>query len=295
MPETGLLACIVAGILIAAAAAGVSWYLTRRNESRKQMDEIARFLGRHSWLETDLAARTAADPLGYVSAALEAWHQRFQSLKSAEQFLPLLDATRPDVPAVVASRMLQVTRHHLSRAHANVPEAARAYVPIEPIDAYLAYWTGLLDDEGYAGVLENRDRLAGIDEPGFDALLGADLALATYMSDEQPMTALSGALAEAAALVRVNLLKADVVVDRPRLLCAAELASIGFRAVFEIGDSTRTAWIGAARAVIESESFRKADHATIVVAVEQFGFKRGNRLVRPTRLCGYNPPEWRGT
>jgi molecular chaperone GrpE (heat shock protein) len=29
-----------------------------------------------------------------------------------------------------------------------------------------------------------------------------------------------------------------------------------------------------------------------VVAVEQFGFRRDGRLVRPTRLCGYNPPEW---
>jgi hypothetical protein len=63
--------------------------------------------------------------------------------------------------------------------------------------------------------------------------------------------------------------------------------------LLEPGDCTRTAWLPSARALIESDGFSKLDPETVVVAVNQFGFKRDGILIRPTRLAGYNPPEWR--
>lgn len=295
-PEPDAEVWIAAAILFAAALGGLCWYLAGANRKREFMDQIARFASKHSWLETTLDMPASASPhdrLERISAALDVWYRRFRSIQPAEPLLPFLAGAGPDVPATVVSGLFQAARKQFAAAHSGAAEAVRTYVRADIIDAYLALWVSILDHEGFAGVSSHRDRLGGIDEPGFDALLGADLALATYIEDDESLVALAGAIAVAATLVRDNLFRAGVVVDRPRLLCAADLASIGFRAVLEPGDSTRTSWIDAAQDVIESEAFNQVDKKTIVVAVDQFGFKRDGRLVRTTRLCGYNPPEWR--
>jgi hypothetical protein len=239
---------------------------------------------------------TAADALRDLSAALEAWHHRYQLIKPAEQLLaPAAGSTPTTIPPLIVRGLFLAARNRLALAHAATDDPLRVFVRADIIDAYLALWIDFLGDEDSAGIPADRDRLAGIDEPGFDALLGADLALATYVEDDEITGALAAALASAAALVRDNLLKVGVEVDRPRLLCPAELASSGFRAMLEPGDSTRTCWLAAARAVVETDAFRKLDQETVVVAVEQFGFRRKGKLVRPTRLCGYNHLEWRGS
>jgi hypothetical protein len=287
----GLLAAIVIFFL-----AGV-WLGKRgaaKNQASEAMSEIDTFWNDLPWMPRPISASREASfraALKDVSTALNDWHRRLRWIQPVEPLIAFVTGEDHDAPPAIVQGSLLAARSRVAKAHGASGEAVRGYVRASVIDAYLALWVELVASNGFDGILANRDRLAGINEPGFDALLGAELALTTYVGDEAN-SALAGALADAAAIVRGNLLKVGVVVDRPRLLCPAELASAGFRAIFEPGDSTRTVWIEAARAVVETGAFKEVIGAGVVVAVAQFGVKRDGRLIRPTRLCGYNPPEW---
>jgi hypothetical protein len=274
------------GLLVAAVVLG-GWWLGRRRSVRI----LAESKSAH-----DLRVQSCSvmQELARITEELTVERAKVESMKLAEPLLPFIAGAEPNVPPMITRGLFLAARKRIAETHAATGDhPVRSYVRADIIDAYLALWVDLVGGEDSAGIPANRDRLAGIDEPGLDALLGAELALVTYVEDDEATVALAGALAGAAALVRDNLLLAGVVVDRPRLLCPAGLASTGFRAMLEPGDRTRTAWIAAAQAVIESDAFTRVDPETVVVAVEQFGVKRDGRVVRATRLCGYNPPEWR--
>jgi hypothetical protein len=294
---------VLSTLLIVVALCGGWWFGTqqhRRNLAHKLDGLIVNVTGgapgrEPLWLGDLRSGSLATDrALELMSEEFETWRGRLDSVERAEPLLPFIAGAQPEIPSMVVQALFLTARKRVAKAHAAAKDSVRAYVRGEAIDSYLALWIDLVRGEGLAGVAAHRDRLAGIDEPGIDALLGADLALATYFEDDEATIALAGALASAVALVRDNLLKLGIVVDRPRLLCAADLASTGFRALLEPGDSTRTAWLSPARALLEADAFSKLDPETVVVAVKQFGFRQGGMLIRPTRLAGYEPSEWSG-
>ena len=285
-----LAVCVAFGVVL------IVWIWGRRNETRRKsesMKELEAFWDEISWLaRPSILANPGRAALEQIAAVMNGERKRLRPIEPVEPLLSFIAGEATEAPPAIVLGSFRAARQRIAKAHAAADDTVRTYVRAVAIDAYLARWIDLVASDGFAGVLADRDRLSGIDERGIDALLGAELALKTFIGDEA-MAELGGALSQAAALVRANLRKAGVIVDEPRLLCPAELASSGFRAILEPTDSTRTCWIDAARAIIESDAFQKIVDNGVVVAVEQFGFKRDGRLIRPTRLCGYNPLEWR--
>lgn len=126
----------------------------------------------------------------------------------------------------------------------------------------------------------------------FDTLLGAALAFAAT-----PRAADGAAAADALLFAEASLRHVfgdcGLAIDRPRLFCPPRSASTGFAAEFRIGGAFFTPRLPEARAAVVDLAAGASGDDAPVVDVGRFGLREGARLVRATRLIGYNPAEWR--